>query len=74
MFFESVCEQMLSLEPNREEVTEGWTKLHNEEFQNLHPSHYIIKMIDSKRTKRVGHILRMKMSGMRTQFLSGNLK
>jgi hypothetical protein len=29
----------------RDEVTEGWRKLHNEELQNLYSSPYIIRQI-----------------------------
>jgi hypothetical protein len=31
--------------PKRNEVTEGWRKLHNEELHNLHSSPSIIRMI-----------------------------
>jgi hypothetical protein len=34
--------------PKRDEVTGGWTKLHNEELHNLHSSPNIIKMIESR--------------------------
>jgi hypothetical protein len=34
-------------EPKRDEVTEGWRKLHNEELHNLYSSSSIIRMIKS---------------------------
>jgi hypothetical protein len=40
----------------RDEVTEGWRKLHNEELRNLYSSPSIIRMIKSKRMRRVGHV------------------
>jgi hypothetical protein len=36
--------------PKRDEVTEGWRKLHNEELRNLYSSPSIIRMIKSRRT------------------------
>jgi hypothetical protein len=37
--------------PRRDEVTEDWRKLHNEELQNLNSSPYIIRMIKSRRMR-----------------------
>jgi hypothetical protein len=34
--------------PKRDEVTEGWRKLHNEELHNLYSSPSIIRMIKSR--------------------------
>jgi hypothetical protein len=34
--------------PKRDEVTEGWRKLPNEELHDLYPSPDIIKMIKSR--------------------------
>jgi hypothetical protein len=36
-------------------VTAGWTKLHNEEFHNLHSSPSIIRMTKSRRMRWAGH-------------------
>jgi hypothetical protein len=36
---------------NRDEVTGGWRKLHNEELHNLYSSPNIIKMIKSMRVR-----------------------
>jgi hypothetical protein len=35
--------------PRRDEVTENWRKLHNEELHNLYSSPNIIRMIKSRR-------------------------
>jgi hypothetical protein len=40
--------------PKRDEVTEGWRKLHNEELQNLYSSPVIIRMIKSRRMRWAG--------------------
>jgi hypothetical protein len=43
----------------REEVTEGWRKLHDEELYNLCFSPHIIRVIRSRRMRMVGHIVHM---------------
>jgi hypothetical protein len=43
----------------RDEVTGGWRKLHNEELHNLYSSSSIIKMIKSRRMRWAGHVARM---------------
>jgi hypothetical protein len=47
--------------PKRDEVTEGWRKLHNEELHNLYSSPSIIRMIKSRRMRWAGHVARMKI-------------
>jgi hypothetical protein len=37
--------------PKRDEVTGGWTKLHNEELHNLYSSPSIIRMIKSRKMR-----------------------
>jgi hypothetical protein len=46
--------------PKRDEVTEGWRKLHNEELHNLYSSSII--MIKSRRMRWAGHVARMRAS------------
>jgi hypothetical protein len=46
-------------EPKRDGVTEGWTKLHNEELHNLYYSPNIIRIIKSRRMRGAGHVARM---------------
>jgi hypothetical protein len=43
-------------EPHRNDVTGGWTKLHNEEIHNLYSSP---KMIKSRRMRWEGYVARM---------------
>jgi hypothetical protein len=39
----------ITFKPNREEVVEGWIKLHSLELNNLHASINIIRLINRKR-------------------------
>jgi hypothetical protein len=45
--------------PKRDEVTEGWRKLHNEEINNLYSSPNIIWVMKSRRIRWAGHVARM---------------
>jgi hypothetical protein len=54
--------------PKRDEVVEGWRKLHNEEIHKLNCSPSIIRMMKSKRMRWAGHISRMGRRGMHTRF------
>jgi hypothetical protein len=45
--------------PRRDEVTGEWRKLHNEELRDLYSSPSIIRMIESRRMRWVGHVARM---------------
>jgi hypothetical protein len=45
--------------PRRVEVTEEWTKLHNEELHDLYCSPNIIRVVKSRRMSWVGHVARM---------------
>jgi hypothetical protein len=49
----------------RDEVMEGWTKLHNEELHDLYSSPNIIRMIKSRRMKWTGHVARVGRRGTR---------
>jgi hypothetical protein len=53
--------RVLSIEfgPNRDAVTEGWTKLHNEELRDLNSSPRIIRHIRSWRMRWAEHVARM---------------
>jgi hypothetical protein len=46
-------------EPQRDRVTGGWRKLHNEELHNLYSSPSIIVIIKSRRMRWAGHVARM---------------
>jgi hypothetical protein len=45
--------------PKRDEVTGEWRKLHDEEFDDLHSSPNIIRVIRPRRMKWTGHVARM---------------
>jgi hypothetical protein len=45
--------------PNRDEVTGGWRKLHNEELRDLYSSPSIIRIIKPWRMRWAGHVARM---------------
>jgi hypothetical protein len=44
--------------PKRDEVTEDWRKLHNEELHNLYSWPNIIRMMKSRRMRLVEHVAR----------------
>jgi hypothetical protein len=60
--------------PRRNEVTEGWRKLYNEELYNSHPSPNIIRMITSKRMTWKMYVGSMEKKGMHTEFWFENQK
>ena len=43
----------------RDEVTEEWRKLHNEEFNDLYSSPNIVRVMKSRRMRWAGHVARM---------------
>jgi hypothetical protein len=45
--------------PTRDEVTGEWRKLHSGELYNLHSSPNIIRQIESRSLRWVGHVARM---------------
>jgi hypothetical protein len=45
--------------PKRDEVTESWRKLHNEELHNLRSSPSIIRMIKSRKMRWEGRVARI---------------
>ena len=45
--------------PKREEVRRGWTKLHNEELNDLYCSSNIVRVIKSRKMRWAGHVARM---------------
>jgi hypothetical protein len=44
--------------PKRDEVIEGWRKIHNEELHNLYSSPSIIRMIKLRSMRWAGHVAR----------------
>jgi hypothetical protein len=55
--------------PKRDEVTEGWRKLHNEELHNLYYSPNRIRMIKSRRMRWAGQVARRGRRGMHIGYL-----
>ena len=45
--------------PNRDQVTGEWRKLHNKQLYALYSSSNIIRVINSRRLKWVGHVARI---------------
>jgi hypothetical protein len=44
--------------PQRDDVTGGWRKVHNEELHNLYPSPNIIRMTKLRRIRLAGQMRR----------------
>jgi hypothetical protein len=57
--------------PKRDEVTEEWRKLHNEELNDLYSSPSIIRIIKSRRMRWAGHVARMAETGNAYRLLVG---
>jgi hypothetical protein len=45
--------------PKRDEVTDEWRKLHNEDLHDLYSSPSIIRIIKSRRMRWADHVARM---------------
>jgi len=45
--------------PKRDEVTDEWRKLHNEELRDLYSLHNIVLVAKSRRMRWAGHVARM---------------
>ena len=45
--------------PRRDEVTEDWRRMHNEELNDLYSSLNIVQVIKSRRMRWAGHVARM---------------
>jgi hypothetical protein len=60
--------------PNRDKVTRGWRKMHNEELHNLYSSPNIIRMIKSRRMKWAGHVSCMEEMRNAFKILVGKLE
>ena len=59
--------------PKRDEVTGEWSRLHNEELNDLYSSPNIVRMIKSRRMGWDGHVARMGRREVCTGFWWGNL-
>jgi hypothetical protein len=45
--------------PKREKMRGNWRNLRNEELYNLYSSPNVVRMIESMRLRRTGHVVRM---------------
>jgi len=54
--------------PKRDEVTEEWRKLHNEELMNLYSLPNIVRVVKSRRMRWAGHVARMGRGEVYTGF------
>jgi len=45
--------------PKRDEITEEWRKLHNEELSDLYSLPIIVRVVKSRRMRWAGHVARM---------------
>jgi len=61
-------------EPNRDEVTREWRKLHNGELNDLFSSLNIIRVIKLRRTRGAGNVARMGDSRGLYRILVGNVR
>jgi hypothetical protein len=60
--------------PKTDKVTGGWRKLHNEELQNLYSSRSILRMINLRRMRWAGHVVRMMAKRTAYTLLVGKTK
>ena len=45
--------------PKRDEITEEWRKLYNEELSDLYSLPNIVRVVKSRRMRWAGHVVRM---------------
>jgi len=60
--------------PKKDEVTGKWRKLHSEELNDLYCSPNIVRVIQSRRIRWVGHVACMGKGEVYTGFWWGNLR
>jgi hypothetical protein len=60
--------------PKRDEVTEEWRKLHNEELHDLYSSPSIIRIIRFRMLRWAGHVKLMEKKGMHIEYWWGSQK
>jgi hypothetical protein len=60
--------------PKRDEVTEEWRKIHNEEINDLYCSPHIIRVFKSRRMRWVGQVARMGKNRVVYRVLVGKLE
>jgi hypothetical protein len=60
--------------PKKDEVTKEWRKLHNEELNDLYCSPNSVRVIQSRKIRWAGHVVRMGRGEACTGFWWGNLR
>ena len=60
--------------PKRNEVTEKWRKLHNEELSDLYSLPNIVQVVKSRRMRWAGHVARMGEERGVHRVMVGNLR
>jgi hypothetical protein len=60
--------------PKRDEITEEWRKLHNEELHDLYSSSSIVRVVKSRRMRWARHVSRMGKRRGIYRILVGNLR
>jgi hypothetical protein len=60
--------------PKRDDVTEEWRRLRNEELNDLYSSPNIIRVIKSRRMRWAGHVACVKRGEVHTGFWWGDLR
>jgi hypothetical protein len=60
--------------PRRVEVTGEWSKLYNEELNDLYCSPIIVWVMKLRRLRWAGHVAHMKRGGLHTGFWWGKLR
>ena len=71
MFENRVLRRIFDAE--RDEITGEWKKLHNEELNDHYSSPNIVRVIKSRRMRWAGHVARMGIGEVETDFWWGNL-
>jgi hypothetical protein len=57
--------------PRREEVAEGWKRLHNEKLHNLYTSPNVVMVIKARRMRWTGHVARTGKTRCAHEILAG---
>jgi hypothetical protein len=60
--------------PKKDEVTEGWRILHNEELNDLYCSPYIVRVVKSRRMRWAGIVARVGDKRDTNRFFVGRLE
>jgi hypothetical protein len=59
MFLIEFVSSILCSGRKRDEMIQGWRRLHNEKLHNLYPSSNVVRMIKARRMRRAEHVVRI---------------